>query len=169
MASSIPMSPEQLPVQGYRIDIPLSPKPANFNPFRFDRDAHKALVPSRMPPLATYLAQLEWAWGPLNNAIAKFSLTLNRAKSHWIGWMSGYNDEDFPSHWDTDPSLIAERGTANRDVIAVHMLRAMLEDLRDNADYNRFRWINRGGYLGVYRIEAIGDEAWGSKPVSKKK
>jgi len=59
------------------------------------------------------------------------------------------------------PYFIAAQNGDNRDVMAVHMLAAMLEDLRDVSEYDRFHWINDGGYLGVYRVEAIGDMVWG--------
>ncbi len=97
----------------------------------------------------------------MNNANVRFNLSLNRVKSHWIGWIAMYNDSETPWHWETDPYCVAERGSANRDVIAVNMLRGMLEGLRDGMGYDRFHWINSGGYLGVHRIEAIGDVVWG--------
>ena len=59
-------APDQLPVQGYRIDIPLPPKPADFNPLRFEQLAHGDLVPSRMPPSATYLAPAPYGRGDLD-------------------------------------------------------------------------------------------------------
>lgn len=161
MAKSIPMSPEQLPIQGYRIDIPLPPRPKGFYPIQYREADHQGLVPAKRPPSATYLAQLEWAWSPMNNAILKFHLSLNRTKTHWIGWYAAFNDNDFPWHWDTVPYFIAVQNGDNRDVMAVHMLAAMLENLRDVSEYDRFHWINDGGYLGVYRVEAIGDMVWG--------
>jgi len=160
MANDIPMSPEEVPIQGYRIDVPLPPRPEDFKPVAFNYEAHKQLVPLKRPPSATCLAQLEWAWSPMNNAILKFHLSLNREKTHWIGWYSAFNDCEFPCHWETVPYFIAENHGENRDVMSVHMLAEMLADLMGVSEYDRFHWINDGGYLGVPRVEAIGDLVW---------
>ena len=86
MAVRIPMLPSEVPVQGYRIDIPLPPRPSGFVSVLWNRAEHSGLVPTMMPPSASPLAKLEWSWSPMNSAILSFHLSLNRAGTHWIAW-----------------------------------------------------------------------------------
>ena len=160
MASRIPLSPKDLPPQGYRIDIPLPPRPSGLECCRHSGADQGDLVPAKMPTSATYLGQFEWAWSPMNNAIAEFHLSLNRAKSHWILWLGLFNDSDIPWHWERTVWLVATRGEGPRDTVGVHLTMDGFKALKDAWVYDRFHWINRGGTMGVDRIEAIADEVW---------
>lgn len=160
MAVRIPMLPSEVPVQGYRIDIPLPPRPSDFVSVLWNRAEHSSLVPERMPPSASPLAKLEWSWSPMNSAILSFHLSLNRAGTHWIAWRAFLDDNEFPWRWDREPCLLAERGTVTRDAACVFLLHDCLAWLRDEMDYDRFHMIDSAGVLGVHRVEALGDLVW---------
>lgn len=96
----------------------------------------------------------------MNKAIISFRLSLNRVRLLWVRWYSYYNDIESPPHWETIPDRIAERRTYHRDVISVHLLCALLQVLRDDMEYDYIHWSNRGGCLGMYRIEVVGDGVW---------
>jgi hypothetical protein len=157
------MSLSEIPPQGYRVDIPLPPRPADLVSESYSEAVHAGLAPPRMPPSATHLGQYEWAWSPMNNAIAELHLSLNRDRTHWIVWLGLFNDNDIPWHWDRTPRLVARHGKESREAAMVHLLEDGLAALRDDWNYDRFHWINKGGAMGVYRIEAIGDLVWGAQ------
>jgi len=156
----IPMSSTEVPPQGYRIDIPLPPRPKELESRSCDLQAGGDIIPGRMPPSAKLLGQFEWAWSPMNNAIAELHLSLNKPKTLWIVWLGLYNDNETPWHWERQIWLVAPHGKEHRDTAAVHLLMDGLQALRDDWGYDRFHWINSGGALGVHRLEEIGDQVW---------
>ncbi len=96
MAVRIPMLPSKIPIQVYRIDIPLLPRPSGFVSVPWNRAKHSGHIPARMPPSPSSLAKLKWSWNPINSAILSYHLSLNRAGTHWIAWQAFLDDNVFP-------------------------------------------------------------------------
>lgn len=152
----IPMSPDELPQQRIHEVVTLPPKPEPFDCSVGYGQFPKGSLPSSVPRNMTYLAQVEWAWSPMNNRLDAYYL--HKGRTHWSLW-SRYWDDNWNQWSDMAIGCVPRREVSGHQA-AVYLL---LEFWRDEATENsldRFHWINETEHLDIGDLAAIAREVW---------
>ena len=152
----ISMSPDELPQQRIHEVVTLPPKPEPFDCSVGYGQFPKGSLPSSVPRNMTYLAQVEWAWSPMNNRLDAYYL--HKGRTHWSLW-SRYWDDNWNQWSDMAIGCVPRRGVSGHQA-AVYLL---LEFWRGEATENsldRFHWINETEQLDIGALAAIAREVW---------
>jgi hypothetical protein len=152
----IPMSPDELPQQRIHEVITLPPMPEPFNYTVGYGQFPKGSLPSNIPRNMTYLAQVEWAWSPINNRIDAYYL--HKGRTHWSLW-SRYWDDNWSQWSDMAIGCVPRRGVSEHQA-AVYLLLEFWKDEITGNSLDEFHWINEQRYLSVAELAAIAREVW---------
>ena len=152
----IPMSPDELPQQRIHEVITLPPRPVPFDSTVGYGQFPKGSLPSDVPCDMTYLAQVEWAWSPMNNRIDAYYL--HKGRTHWSLW-SRYWDDNWNQWSDMAIACVHRRGVSEHQA-AVYLLLEFWRDETTENSLDKFHWINETEYLEVGDLAAIVREVW---------
>ena len=104
----------------------------------------------------TYLAQVEWAWSPMNNRLDAYYL--HKGRTHWSLW-SRYWDDNWGKWSDMAIGCVPRRGVSEHQA-AVYLLMEFWRDEASENSLDKFHWINETEYLEVGDLSAIVREVW---------
>jgi hypothetical protein len=154
---TIPMVPEALPQQRIHEVITLPSKPEPFSCTVGYGQFPKGSLPSGTPSEMTYLAQVEWAWSPMNNRLDAYYL--HRGRTHWSLW-SRYWDDNWGQWSDMAIGCVPRRGVTEPQAAVYLLLEFWTGEVTGNS-LDEFHWINETEYLSVADLAAIAREVWG--------
>jgi hypothetical protein len=152
----IPMSPKELPQQRIHEVVGLPARPTEFNCDVGYGASPKGSLPSNVPHNMKYLAQVEWAWSPMNNRIDAYYL--HKGRTHWSLW-SRYWDDNWSQWSDMAIGCVPRRGVSEYQAAVFLLLEFWRGETAENT-LDKFHWINETEYLGVGDLAAIVREVW---------
>ena len=175
MPIRIPMRPDDLPQQKvYPVtDYPEPPFDLEASclmqmGFRNDRNdfewsISEADLPQRFPGAATFVAQVEWAWDPSHDRLDAYYICSNRRRSHWFLWLRCPDDNASEFRMNSLLYAYCPRRTLDRKTAAIHLLRHAWRYEANEAERDRFDWINDVGLLTVSELQAVARAVWGKQ------
>ena len=152
----IPMSPDELPQQRIHEVIVLPSKPEPLNGTVGYGQFPKRSLPLAVPRNMTYLAQVEWAWSPMNNLIDAYYL--HKGRTHWSLW-SRYWDDNWGQWSDMAIGCVPRRGVSEHQAAVYLLLEFWKDEITENS-LDEFHWINETEYLSIPDLAAIAREVW---------
>ena len=108
---NIPMSSDELPQQRIHEVITLPPMPEPFDCAVGYCQFPKGSLPSGIPCNMACLAQVEWAWSPMNSRIDAYYL--HKGRTHWSLW-SSYWDDNWSQWSDMAIGCVPRRGVSQQ-------------------------------------------------------
>jgi len=153
---TIPMSPELLPKQRLNLVTELPGRPNPFDSAVGWNAVPESAMPKRGPRNASYLGQVEWAWGPMNERLDAYYI--HRGRKFWVLWIYAYDDNW--SVWNWVAVGCVPLGQASEKEAAAPLMLDMFAWQRDDDDLDCFHWINEEGLLDVEEWQAISRAVW---------
>jgi hypothetical protein len=168
----IPMRPDELPQQKVYAVTDLPKLPSSFEAaclVQFgsegDRNNYEWSIPElnlprRFPGAATFVAQVEWAWGPSHDRLDAYYICSNRRRLHWFLWLRCPDDNAWDSRMNSLLYAYCPCGTMDRKTAATQLLLYAWRYEAAASARDRFDWINDTGLLGVTEVHAIARAVW---------
>ena len=118
-------------------------------------------VPRAKPRSAAFICQAEWSWSPAHHRIENYFISLNTKRSHWVLWVSCYNDWEWPWRWETysDVCIVLREGLT-KVVAAKLLLSVFWRSQRDEQEIDKFHWIGALGLLDIAGVQGVGRAVW---------
>lgn len=157
---TIPMSPSALPAQRLYL-VPNYPQPPAG--WRAEMSARVPGGPARMPRSARYIAQVEWSWSPMHGRIDAYHLSLSRARDRWVLWCGVFDEELWRFVHRFVASSAPRAGLQGGDAAILLLQAYWAHESQDEAELDRFHWINQEGLLGAGQLKEIARRVWPSK------
>jgi hypothetical protein len=158
--TNIPMSSAELPQQRLYEVKSLPQRPAGLAVTFMDYESQHGLpgIPKKPTKKSISLAQVEWAWSPMNSRVDGYEL--HKGKAHWLLWCGGPDDNDCNHicHWYA-VACMPLMDICDEDA-AIYLLQAYWEAEAGNISLDRYHWINWAGALSVSQVQAIADSIW---------
>ena len=175
MSIRIPMRPDELPQQKVYAVTDLPKLPSNFEAVCLmqvgsgdDRNHYEWIIPAadlpqRFPGAATFVAQVEWAWGPSNDRLDAYYICSNRRRSHWFLWLRWPDDNASEFRMNSLLYAYCPRRAMDRKTAATQLLLYAWRYEAAVSARDRFDWINDTGLLGISEVQAIAAAVWGNR------
>ena len=175
MSIRIPMHPGELPQQKVYAITDLPQLSSSFEATclmqlgsRGDCDDYawsitEADLPQRFPGAATFVAQVEWAWGPSNDRLDAYYICSNRKRSHWFLWLRCPGNDAWEFRMNSLLYAYCPRRNIDRKTAAIQLLLHAWRYESAESERDRFDWINDAGLLTVSELQAIAGAVWGRR------
>ncbi len=156
---NIPMSHVDLPQQNLYEVKSLPKSPVGCGVMLLDAEVKHNLpgIPNKPTKKSIPLAQVEWAWSPMNGRIDAYEL--HKGKEHWLLWC-GYPEDNlstYISKWEAIACM------PSKDISQENAAKFLLLDYWgeiESTGIDRYHWINRADALSVSDIRSIANKVW---------
>ena len=175
MPIRIPMRPNELPQQKVYVVTDLPQLSSSFEASclmqfgsRGDCDDYEwsipeADLPQRFPGAATFVAQVEWAWGPSHDRLDAYYICSNRRRSHWFLWLRCPGNDAWVFRMNSLLYAYCPRRTMDRKTAAIQLLLHAWRYEVAESERDCFDWINDTGLLTVSELQSIARAVWGKQ------
>jgi len=153
------MSPTQIPQQRLYVVPDLTEKPEELEFLKGEPGIDA--IPKKIPRRASFLLQVEWAWGPANGMILNYHLSLNSKQDRWVLWNSWFDDGN-SWRWRLGETVLSmPRDNVPRTDAAVLLLYEDWKNDRDVHERDRYHWVAVEGLLDAGHAQEIARQVWG--------
>jgi hypothetical protein len=104
------------------------------------------------------VASVAWSWSPAHSRDDVYHLSTNKHRTHWILWISVYNDVVPPYGWMRAPYAYGPKPGVSPEIAAFYLV---LEAWKHEQDATApFRQIDAEGLLSADDLYLLADLVW---------